>query len=341
MNFVDEIEIYVKAGNGGKGCVSFYRAPFIPKGGPDGGNGGKGGNIFFEVHNNLNTLSHYRKHKKYFAENGKSGGGNNKTGANGENLVLKVPPGTIIKDDLDNVIVDLTTEKRVILLEGGKGGKGNNYFKNSVNQSPGFSQEGKKTYPQKIKLELKIIADVGIVGFPNAGKSTLISTISRAKPKIADYPFTTLLPNIGIVDYFDDKSFSVADIPGLISGASQGKGLGIRFLKHIERTKVLIFLLNGENYLEKNISATILEEYLNLFDELKKYDEIYINENPLHLRKRFIVINKVDLLKIDEKYQIERYFKKNKYKDIFFISSINKEGLKELICELGRILFDQ
>jgi GTP-binding protein len=243
--FLAHATFTVKAGDGGDGAVTFRREKYVPKGGPSGGNGGKGGDVIIQAFGNLNTLLDFRYKRKYLGGDGAIGGNSLKDGKNGKDVLIQVPIGTIIKEEeSDKIISDLDEEgKKLVIVKGGKGGKGNSNFATSTNQAPRFAENGKKGESKKIVLELKLIADVGIVGFPNAGKSTLISVISSAKPKIADYPFTTLEPNLGIVFYKDFKSFTVADIPGIIEGAHEGKGLGLKFLRHIERTKILLFLI--------------------------------------------------------------------------------------------------
>ena len=246
--FIDYAKIELQAGNGGKGAVAFRREKYIDKGGPNGGDGGRGGNIIFETNPNLHTLQDIRYKRMYKAKNGQSGGSNNRTGKSGDDLIIQVPCGTIIKN-LDNktIIKDLIKENEShIVCKGGFGGKGNVHFKSSTQQTPRFSQQGTKGEFLSVELELKVLADVGLVGLPNAGKSTLLSVMTTAKPKIADYPFTTLQPHLGIVKYGEYQSFVMADIPGLIEGASEGKGLGHQFLKHIERNKILLFMIDIE-----------------------------------------------------------------------------------------------
>ena len=288
MQFIDEAKISVSAGNGGNGAVSFRREKYIPKGGPDGGNGGHGGNIIIRAEKQLNTLLDFRYRQKYKAEHGEKGRAKNQDGKWGEDVVLKVPCGTLVKDaETDEVIADLVKHgDEVVVARGGKGGRGNTHFATSTNQAPRKAEEGTLGEERELKFELKLLADVGLVGFPNAGKSTLISVISAAKPKIADYPFTTLAPNLGIVYYAEGKSFTVADIPGLIEGAHRGKGLGIQFLRHVERTKVLLFLIEATSEDPK-------EDYKVLSHELKEY-------NPeLAKKPRLVALTKIDLL--DEK----------------------------------------
>ena len=318
MNFIDYATIHVKAGNGGHGCVAFLREKFRPKGGPSGGDGGNGGNIIIKTDSNLSTLNDLTYNKKYIAKNGANGQGKNMHGKNGLDVILKVPVGTLVKDvETDRVLVDLDkNDITYIVAKGGNGGFGNARFKTQRNTAPRIANDGQKGEEKKIDLELKILADIGLVGFPNAGKSTLISKISNAKPRIADYPFTTLVPNLGIVKYHDYKSFVVADIPGLIRGASSGKGLGIQFLKHIERTKVLAFLIDAS-------VENIEKEYKVLLKELENYSKSLL-EKP-----RILLITKIDLLEKDKK--IKNIPQKI---PVFNISSIANINLDKAINEM-------
>ncbi|MGC8822455.1 MAG: GTPase ObgE [Desulfurella sp.] len=312
--FIDYAKITIKSGNGGDGCVSFRREKFVAKGGPDGGDGGKGGNIVFKATKHENTLLKFRFQKFFKAQNGQSGSSNNKTGKNGEDLVIEVPIGTVIKDTDGNILADLDVdEKEFIASFGGEGGKGNSHFATSTNQTPRIATKGKKTQEQEIILELKLLADVGLVGFPNAGKSSLLRAISNATPIVAPYPFTTLVPHLGYVLH-NDKSFVVADIPGLIEGASQGKGMGIQFLRHIERTKILVFILD------------ITDNPKSRFDILIKELEHYgLN---LQSKKFAIALNKIDILANIDKENFKKQF--TPY-DIFFISALKKTNIKELL----------
>ncbi len=318
MKFIDEAKIIIKSGDGGKGHISFRREKGVPKGGPDGGNGGKGGDIFFLADSHLASLLDFKYKRHYIAENGATGEKYRRTGKDAEDVIIKVPVGTVIKDLEDNVIADLDVKgKKIRLARGGDGGRGNAEFATPTNQVPRTAEPGWEGRELEVKLELKLLADVGLVGFPNAGKSTLISTISAAKPKIADYPFTTLVPNLGIVKMGERETFVVADIPGLIEGASDGKGLGIQFLKHIERTQVLVFLLDS-------ISSTIAEDYKTLKNELKKFNKDLLNKD------RIICITKIDAW--DESYIKE--LKKIKFREpntpIHLISSVMGVNLEEL-----------
>ncbi|WP_025270414.1 GTPase ObgE [Hippea sp. KM1] len=311
--FIDYAKIHIKAGDGGRGIVSFRREKYVPKGGPDGGDGGKGGNVILKASKDENTLRSFRFKKNFKAENGQPGGSNNKTGKSGKDLVIVVPVGTIVKDEEGNTIADLSRDgQTVIVAKGGKGGKGNAAFASPTNRAPRTATPGKPGEEKDIVLELKLLADVGLVGFPNAGKSSLIRAVSDAKPEIADYPFTTLQPHLGYV-FFDDRDFIIADIPGIIEGAHKGKGLGLRFLKHIERTTILLFVLD--------ITDEPEEKHKKLMDELEKY-------NPKLLkRKRAVVLNKIDLVdKIDEKL-----YKGLFSEEVFFISALKKKGLKPLL----------
>ncbi|MCX7736872.1 MAG: GTPase ObgE [Candidatus Kapabacteria bacterium] len=327
MKFIDLAKIVIKSGDGGNGHISFRREKYVPKGGPDGGNGGKGGDVVFVVDPNLNTLLDFKYKRFYKAENGKPGGKSNKTGKNGKDIIIKVPPGTIIKDAVtEEVIADLSLNSdKVTVLYGGAGGKGNAEFATPTNQTPRYAEEGKPGEELEVILELKLIADVGIVGMPNAGKSTLISVISAAKPKIADYPFTTLIPNLGIVKIDLDKSFVVADIPGLIENASEGKGLGIQFLRHVERTNVLVFLIDS-------LSENPKKDYKILLNELKKY-------NPKMLEKnRIICLSKVDALTEEDRKKLTKLsFGKYEPKPLL-ISSVSGESIDKLKKMLWEII---
>lgn len=327
MMFIDQAEIEVKAGDGGDGAVTFRREKYVPKGGPSGGNGGNGGDVIFQAFSNLNTLLDFRYKRKYTAGNGAIGGSSLKDGKNGKEVLIKVPVGTIIKDsDSDKILADLDEEgKKIVIAKGGKGGKGNSNFATPTNQAPRFAEKGKPGESISITLELKLIADVGIVGFPNSGKSTLISVISSAKPKIADYPFTTLEPNLGIVYYKDYKSFTVADIPGIIEGAHKGKGLGLKFLRHIERTKILLFLI-------EITSKDIEKDFKILSNELKYYSK------KLADRKKIIALSKADLL---NEISIKNISRKKLFKqDIptIIISSVTNQGIQELMDNIWEFL---
>ncbi len=316
-NFIDYVKIFCASGHGGAGSMHLHRAKYVPKGGPDGGDGGRGGHIILKANPQFWTLIHlkYRKHVK--ADNGGHGEGGLRTGKNGQDIILEVPVGTVAKDaETEEVLFELMEpgEER-ILCKGGRGGLGNNNFKSATNQTPRYAQPGEEGKEGWFILELKLLADVGLVGFPNAGKSTLLAAITAAKPKIANYAFTTLEPNLGIVKYYDDRSFVMADIPGIIEGAHEGKGIGIRFLRHIERNSVLLFMVSAE---EDDITAG----YQTLLNELQEY-------NPELLDKeRVLAITKCDL--IDKKIESEIEPTLPKGIPHIFISSVSGEGLKEL-----------
>ena len=293
MKFVDEALITVEAGNGGAGCLSFRREKYIPKGGPDGGDGGHGGSVILMADENLNTLIDYRFQPRYRADNGRPGAGRNKTGAGGSDLVLKVPVGTAIYNDETNTLVgEVVADGDVMTVaEGGRGGLGNTRFKSSTNRAPRRTTPGTPGEAYKLRLELRLLADVGLVGLPNAGKSTLISQLSAAKPKIADYPFTTLVPQLGVVSLAPHRNFVIADIPGLISGAAEGAGLGTRFLKHLTRTRILLHLVDVAPIDEKD-PVDVVE---TIADELEQFSP------SLAARERWLILNKVDLVNADER----------------------------------------
>ena len=313
-NFIDHIKIFCKSGNGGRGSSSFRREKFVPKGGPDGGDGGKGGDIILKGNSQLWTLLHLRYTKHLKAENGEGGQGSKKHGKNGKDVVIEVPLGTIAKSaDNDNISIEiLNHNEEKVLLEGGIGGLGNVHFKTSTKQAPQYSQPGIQGIEEWINLELKVLADVGLVGFPNAGKSTLLSSISKAKPKIGDYPFTTLTPNLGVIPYKDNLSFIMADIPGIIEGASEGKGLGIRFLRHIERNSILLFMIP--------VTSEVDKEFKLLHKELKSYNKELLE------KKIIIAVTKCDLLSEKELKEI----KFNLKQEIIKISSVTGYGLENL-----------
>jgi len=321
--FVDYAEIEVWGGKGGNGCISFRREKYLPKGGPDGGDGGKGGDLILKVDPDLSTLLDFHYKRIYKAGNGKHGEGKDRTGENGKDLVVKVPPGTVVKEkESEEVIGDLvSSEDLFIVAKGGRGGKGNAHFKSSTNQAPRFAQPGESGQIRKIVLELKLLADVGIVGPPNSGKSTLLARVSDARPKIGPYPFTTLRPNLGVVRLKSGKNFILADIPGLIEGAHKGKGLGLDFLRHIQRTKMLIFLL------DVTVSDIPLE-YNKLKQELRLYD-LSLLEKPA-----ILALNKIDLLTDKEKKKIKINLDMPSVK----ISAVAGEGIKELLNMISRQL---
>ncbi|MFV0249226.1 MAG: GTPase ObgE [Tenacibaculum sp.] len=324
-NFVDYIKIYACSGNGGRGSTHLRREKYVAKGGPDGGNGGRGGHIIVRGNKNMWTLFHLKFKRHFTAKHGGDGGSSRSTGANGEDLIIKVPLGTIFRDvNTDKILFEVTKDAEdVILLEGGKGGKGNWHFRSSTRQTPRYAQPGLAGIEKSFRLELKVLADVGLVGFPNSGKSTLLSTITAAKPKIADYAFTTLKPNLGIVAYKNHQSFVMADIPGIIQGASEGKGLGHYFLRHIERNSILLFLIAAD-------STDVKKEYQILLEELKKHNPELLDKECL------LAISKCDLLDEELKEELEQDLPKDI--DTVFISSIARLGLTELKDKLWQKL---
>jgi GTP-binding protein len=330
MEFVDKVKLYVKAGDGGDGAVAFLREKYRPKGGPAGGDGGKGGDVIFVATKNKHTLYDLKFKKHLKAENGRPGGGKNKHGKDGEDLIVEVPVGTVVKDaETGEIIADLTKDgQRAVIAKGGKGGLGNARFATPTRQAPRFATKGKKGEERWVILELKSIADVGLVGFPNAGKSTLISRLSNAKPEIAPYPFTTKKPNLGVVSFEEDfSSFVIADIPGLIEGAHKGKGLGHEFLRHIERTKVLAYIIDVSDFAEREP----IKAFKTLREELRKYSEDLLKKPQL------VVLNKVD--SVSDKGRVEelkRYFEEKYNLPVFVISALTGEGLKELKYALKR-----
>mgnify|MGYP001403778600 FL=1 len=326
MKFLDEVKIFVSSGRGGPGCVSFRREANLPRGGPDGGDGGNGGNVIIETVPGLNTLIDFRYKQHFKAKSGQHGMGRNRSGSNGEDITLKVPTGTIILDETKSIIItdlDKTGEK-FILAKGGQGGKGNSFFKSSINQSPTKFQPGKDCEEKVLWLRLKLIADVGLVGLPNAGKSTFLSRITHSKPKIADYPFTTLHPNLGVANV-DKKEFVIADLPGLIESAHKGKGLGHRFLGHIERCKLLLHLID--------ISSTkIYDDYKTINNELKNYD------HSLLKKEKILVFTKCDIFEEKQIQEIKGFLKNKKIYNIFFISSVTGKNVLELSRHISKIL---
>lgn len=324
-NFIDYVKFCSRSGNGGAGSVHFRREKHVPKGGPDGGNGGRGGHIILRGNSQLWTLLHLKYRKHVFADNGNPGEGGRRTGADGEDIVLEVPVGTVAKDaETGKKKVEILADgEEVILTQGGRGGLGNENFKTATQQTPRYAQPGEEGLEEWIVLELKLLADVGLVGFPNAGKSTLLSVLSAAKPEIADYPFTTLVPNLGVVAYRDHKSFVMADIPGIIEGASEGKGLGIRFLRHIERNSMLLFMIPAD-------SEDIRAEFKILLGELQKY-------NPELLDKeRLLAITKSDML--DDELIGEMKAEVPEGIKTIFISSVAQKGLDTLKDEIWACL---
>jgi GTPase len=323
-NFVDYVKIYCRSGNGGPGSAHLRREKFIPKGGPDGGDGGRGGHIILKGNSQMWTLLHLRYRRHIFAENGGAGGVQQSTGADGKDIIVEVPLGTIArKENSEEILFEITSHgDEKILARGGRGGQGNVHFKSATHQTPRYAQPGESGIEEAFILELKILADVGLVGFPNAGKSTLLSVVSAAKPKIADYPFTTLVPNLGIVAYRENKSFVMADIPGIIEGAHEGKGLGIRFLRHIERNSMLLFVVPSD-------SKDIKKEYEILVNELKMYNPELLD------KKRLLGISKSDL--IDEELKNEMRKDLPDISRVFF-SSVTGEGINTLKDMIWKVL---
>lgn len=320
-NFVDYVKIHVASGNGGKGSTHLHREKFVPKGGPDGGDGGRGGHIIIRTNPNLWTLVGFKYKQHFKAGHGEHGSKNRSSGADGADVFVEVPLGTVIKDaETLEIIAEVTQEnEELILLEGGMGGRGNWHFKTATNQTPRYAQPGVSGKEQSFILELKVLADVGLVGFPNAGKSTLLSVVTSAKPKIADYEFTTLKPNLGIVEYRDFRSFVMADIPGIIEGAAEGKGLGHYFLRHIERNSTLLFLISAD-------CDSVFEQYQILLAELERYNPELLD------KKRVIAISKSDLLDQELQAELQEELRSTLPQDIPFImiSSVAQSGIQEL-----------
>jgi GTP-binding protein len=338
MKFIDEVKIVVSSGRGGPGCISFRREAMEPRGGPDGGDGGKGGDLIIKTTPHLNSLVDFKSNKKYSAPNGMPGTGSKCSGANGQDLILEVPEGTLIRDQSGQILYDLTHIKQITLLEGGRGGKGNFFFRTSVNQAPEHAQPGEAGEEIEIILELKLIADVGIIGFPNAGKSTLISRISAAKPKIADYPFTTLTPHLGVVKFTDEKSFVVADIPGLVKGAHLGVGLGIQFLKHIERTRVFVHLVDISGMSGRDP----MDDYIDINHELKMYDEQNKEKEgffALSTRPQIVALNKSDSVQEETLLQLQSKFEKKLGYRPLVISAVTGKNIRELILKIAESVY--
>jgi GTP-binding protein len=325
MKFVDEARIYVKAGNGGRGCASFRREKFIPKGGPDGGDGGKGGDVVITGRSHLTSLLDFKYRRTYRAENGKNGGGNNKKGRDGQSVQISVPLGTLVFDEGDDsMLCDITREGQPFLVvKGGRGGKGNTFFTTSTNRAPTEFQYGEEGEEKNLKFVLKLLADVGIVGLPNAGKSTLISRLTDAKPKIGDYPFTTLSPNLGVWREGDDM-FVIADIPGLVGGASEGRGLGITFLRHIERTNMILLVIDSS-------SPDVAGDYDALCHELSSYKEEMLTKT------RIVVLNKTDIVTGEDVEKWEAYFaaKGEEVTNVSALTGRGTEALKDMIRRKG------
>jgi GTPase len=315
-NFVDYVKIFIRSGKGGAGSAHLHREKFVPRGGPDGGDGGRGGHVIVKGNKQLWTLLHLKYTKHIHAEDGQGGGSAQKFGAEGENIIIEVPLGTVAKNaETEDVLFEIVNDgQEIIIAKGGRGGQGNVHFKSATHQTPRYAQPGEPGIENWYILELKVLADVGLVGFPNAGKSTLLSVMSAAKPKIADYPFTTIVPNLGIVYYRDSKSFVMADIPGIIEGASEGRGLGLRFLRHIERNSMLLFMIPAT-------TESIKKEYKILLNELELYNPELLD------KKRILAITKCDL--VDEA-EIKKLKKKLPEIPSIFISSVTNNGITEL-----------
>jgi len=333
MKFIDEAKIYVKSGDGGKGCVSFRREKYVPRGGPDGGDGGKGGDVIIRASRSHRTLLDLKYNQHHKAQRGAHGEGSNRTGKNGDDAEIIVPVGTIIRDaDTGEILGDLVEAGQTcIVAQGGMGGKGNAHFKSATNQAPRYAQDGIPAVERTIFLELKLLADVGVIGLPNVGKSTLISRVSSAKPKIADYPFTTLRPNLGVVRVDDDETFVMADIPGLIEGAHLGMGLGIKFLRHIERTSVLVHILD----ISKDETSNGWNDFQTINRELSSF-------SPAIMKKpQIVAVNKTDLPDTVERLEKEKQKFEKEGIIIFPISAVTGNGIKALIWEISRRLKEQ
>ena len=328
--FVDYTKILIKSGDGGNGAISFRREKYVAAGGPDGGDGGKGGDIYFIVDPDSNTLIDFRYNRKFKAENGHNGSGAHKYGRSGEDLYIKVPKGTVVKDaETGKIIADLSEDgEKKLILPGGRGGKGNSHFATATRQVPRFAQDGEKGIEKEVILELKLLADVGLIGFPNVGKSTLLSRVTAATPKIADYHFTTIYPNLGVVKPEYGDSFVIADIPGVIEGASEGVGLGLQFLRHIERTRLLLHVIDCSG----SEGRDPVEDFHIINNELKKYSE------KLSKRKQIIVANKSDAIQDEEKYNKLVKLANIKDLEIFKVSAVTGEGLKELFNHVSDVL---
>lgn len=328
--FIDKARIFVKSGNGGNGAVSFRREKYVPAGGPDGGDGGNGASVIFEVDLGLRTLMDFKYQRKYVAEHGEDGSKKRKAGRNGEDLILKVPPGTIIRDEATGlVIADLKEEgDRAVVAKGGRGGKGNQHFANAVRQAPAFARSGSDGVEKWVVLELKMIADVGLLGFPNVGKSTFLSVVTKAKPKIANYHFTTLTPNLGVVQTKFGESFVLADIPGLIEGAAEGVGLGHDFLRHVERTKVLIHIVDISGLEGRDA----LDDFYKINGELKLYNE------KLATRPQVVVANKMDILEDESIFEEFKNELEGRGYKVFKMSAATRQGVDDVIAYVSELL---
>ena len=328
--FTDYAKIIIKSGNGGDGAITFRREKYVAAGGPDGGDGGRGGSVYFRVDPNANTLIDFRYSKKFKAQNGENGSGGNKYGKSGEDLYIDVPLGTIIKDaETGKVVADLSKENQVeLVLNGGRGGKGNSHFATATRQVPRFAQAGEDGEEKEVILELKLLADVGLLGFPNVGKSTFLSVVTDAKPKIANYHFTTIEPNLGVVKTKNGDSFVIADIPGIIEGASEGVGLGIQFLRHVERTRLLLHVIDVSGVEGRDP----VEDFYTINEELKKYSE------KLSTRKQIIVANKMDIMQDDKGIKELEALAKKENLELYKISGATGEGIPELLNRVSKVL---
>jgi GTP-binding protein len=333
MKFVDQVKVYVKAGDGGRGCVSFRREKFVPRGGPNGGDGGRGGHVIFRATKNMNTLLDIRYQQQYRAQKGQHGMGSDMHGKNGEDLVIPVPVGTLImNEETKEVLHDLIGDgEEYIAARGGRGGLGNTHFKSATRQAPKFAQPGEPGEEQQLLLELKLLADVGLVGLPNAGKSTLISAVSAARPKVADYPFTTLIPNLGVVKHGEYGSFVIADIPGLIEGAHKGTGLGFQFLRHVERTSILLHLVDISDMTE----GEPVDNFKKIYNELKLYS------SELAGKPFAVAATKLDIKGDGARLDSLQQYCKDKGYDFFSLCAVTGEGIKELVYYLGNKVEEQ
>ena len=328
--FTDYAKITIKSGNGGDGAITFRREKYVAAGGPDGGDGGRGGSIYFQVDPNANTLIDFRYTKKFKAQSGENGSGNNKYGKSGEDLYINVPIGTVIKDaETGKVVADLSKEgQKELVLKGGRGGKGNSHFATATRQVPRFAQAGEEGEEKEVILELKLLADVGLLGFPNVGKSTFLSVVTDAKPKIANYHFTTIEPNLGVVKTKNGESFVIADIPGIIEGASEGVGLGIQFLRHVERTRLLLHVIDVSGIEGRDP----VQDFYTINEELKKYSE------KLSTRKQIIVASKIDVMQDDTGYKELEKLAKKEGLEIYKISGVTGEGVEQLLSHAAEVL---
>lgn len=325
--FIDEVIISVRSGKGGDGAVHFHREKYVARGGPDGGDGGRGGDVIFEVIPTLNTFSNFRKRKKFFAEDGKNGGSNNMTGRSAEDLRIPVPPGTIVYENKTNKLLGdlISPGQYLVVCKGGRGGRGNTHFATSRNQAPRTGEKGEPGQERELRLELKLLADVGLIGLPNVGKSSLLEAVTNAKPKIADYPFTTLEPNLGVVELNDETSLIIADIPGLIEGAHKGAGLGDTFLRHIQRTKVIIHMIDGQS-LDPIADLTQINSELALFD------------SSLAQKPQVVAINKIDLIEVQPRLDEIRKIIEEKGFEVYAISALTRTNLNPLLWRVTELL---